>query len=78
MTPSKFLPERAVALTHHELRQFGRCMIAGIPCDDQVSQHRVAVRLAQPGRTTAAASPDCSFAHKGEEMEAAVDGILGE
>jgi hypothetical protein len=53
-------------------------MIAGIPCDDQVSQHRVAVRLAQPGRTTAAASPDCSFAHKGEEMEAAVDGILGE
>jgi hypothetical protein len=53
-----------------------RWQIAAIPRDDQVGQDLVAVRLTPPSRTVTAASPDCGFAHEGEEIEAAVDGIL--
>ncbi|MFL9912906.1 hypothetical protein PQR75_44445 [Paraburkholderia fungorum] len=63
------------ALTHHGLRQIDTCMIVGIPRDDRIRKDRVAVRLAPQGGTVAAASPDCSLAHEGEEIEAAVDGI---
>jgi hypothetical protein len=76
LAPGKLSPERPAALTNHELRQLDRCMIASIPRDDQVSQDRVAVRLTPPSRTVTAASPDCGFAHEGEQIEAAVDGIL--
>jgi len=34
------------------------------------------VRLTNPSRTVTVASPDWGFAHQGEEIEAAVDGIL--
>lgn len=40
-----------------------------------MSKDRVAVRLAPRSRTVTAASPDSGFAHEGEEIEAAVDGI---
>jgi hypothetical protein len=53
-----------------------RCQIAAIPRDDQAGQDLVAVRLTPLSRTVTAASPDCGFAHEGEEIEAAVDGIL--
>jgi hypothetical protein len=38
--------------------------------------HLVAARLTPPSRTVTAASPDCGFAHEGEEIEPALDGIF--
>ncbi len=34
------------------------------------------MRLTNPSRTVTVASPDWGFAHQGEEIEAAIDGIL--
>jgi hypothetical protein len=50
-------------------------VISGSPRDDQVSKDRAAARLAPLSRTVTAASPNCGFAHEGEEIEAVVDGI---
>jgi hypothetical protein len=50
-------------------------MIVGIPRNDQVSQDLAGVRLGPPSRTFTAVSPDSGLAHKGEEIEAAVEGI---
>jgi signal transduction histidine kinase len=83
MTPEQAWPgtEQAstcavAALANPGLRQLDTCMIVGIPREDQMSKDRVAVRLAPPSRTVTAASPDCGFAHEGEEIEAALDGIF--
>ncbi|MFM0632611.1 hypothetical protein [Paraburkholderia xenovorans] len=41
-----------------------------------MSKDRAGVRFAPPSRTVTAALRDCGFAYEGEEIEAAVDGII--
>jgi hypothetical protein len=50
-------------------------MIAGIPRDDQCARTGPRCASPPPSRTVTAALRDCGFAHEGEEIEAAVDGI---